>query len=92
MVGCPFYSEGRGNMHPHKVEKWFISLGGSSFVGTRSPKGEARPYPHEQATSFLPTKLPDLEDSFPFLKTFQKWTCTGMNSIPMPIGTAPVLI
>ena len=78
-------------MDPLKVGKWFISLGGYSFVGIRIPKGEAWPYPHEQATSSPPTKLPDLEASFPFLKTFQKWIGMGMISIPASIGDVPGL-
>ena len=34
-------------MDPLKVGKWAIPLGGSNFVGTKSPKGEAWIYPQE---------------------------------------------
>ena len=50
MGECPLYSKGRRNMDPLKVGKWVIPLGGSIFLGTKNPKGEARLYHQEQTT------------------------------------------
>ena len=54
MGGCAFYKKEGGSMDPLKVGKWVIPLGGSTFVGTKSPKGEYHLYPQEQTTKSLP--------------------------------------
>ena len=54
MGDCPLYSKGGGSMDPLMVEKWVIPLGGSTFVGTKSPKGEACLYPQEKTTISSP--------------------------------------
>lgn len=44
-------------MDPLRMGKRIISFGGSSFIGTRGPREEARPYPNQETSNYPFSKV-----------------------------------
>ena len=62
-----------------------ISLVGYYFLETRDPNQDARPYPDQQESTSLFSKLQGNEAFLIFFKSFNNWIGMVMGSIPAPI-------